>query len=232
MKMKKAIIIILAQLLVSVSAMAYDEVGCRIHVVRVNENEEQSAPVLRSQKYEKIALKNVPDSPYLTGSRSFIFNSADADNRHSYQVAIRSMVKYKASSWSFSGDKLEIEAVLYSLPDKKVAAVATGHSDQVKSPVMLKALQEGNGDTKWSPEAQSYLTVNKTKKARTFITLNNPELYEVILRTNHPLISEKRTQGGVERASEFMDAATVNGQSLVSPHMLKYVSIECAIEEK
>ena len=231
--MKKTIIILVAQLMVCASAMAYDEVGCRIHVVRVDENEEQGVPVLRSQKYEKITLKKIPDSPYLMGTRSFIFKSTDEGNHHhSYQVTLHAKVKYKASSWSLYGDKLEVEAILYKLPDNRVVAVSTGHSDQVKSPGTLKAMREGDGDIKWSPEAKSYVTVNKTRKARAFITLNNPGLYEVILRTNHPLISEKRDNGGVEWASEFMDVAAINGQRLVSLHMLKYVNIECVIEKK
>ena len=230
--MKKTITLFAAQLMICVSAMAYDEVGCRIHVVRVDENEEQGVPVLRSQKYEKITLKNIPGSPYPMGTRNFLFKSSDEGNRHSYQVALYAKVKDKASSWRLNGDKLEVEAILYKLPDYKVVAVSTGQSDQVQSPAALKAMREGDGDIRWSAEAKSYVTVNKTRMARAFITLNNPSLYEIILHTNHPLIREMRDEGGVERASEFLEVAAVNGQKLVSPHMLKYVNIECVIEQK
>lgn len=214
--------------MVCMSVMAYDEVGCRIHAVRVAEHEEQIVPVIRSQKYEKIALQKIPGSPYSMGSKSFVFKSAE----YSYRVNIRAKVKYKASSWSLGGDKLEVEAVLYKLPDNMVVAVSTGHSDQVKSPGMLKAMREGDSDSKWSPEDRYYVTVNKSRKSRAFVTLNNPEFYDVIVRTDHPLISEKRVQGGLETASEFMNIAGNNGQTLVSPLMLKFLNIECVIEEK
>ena len=230
--MKKAVIVIIAQLLVCVSAMAYDEVGCRIHVVRVDEHEEQGMPVSRYQKYEKIKLQKKIGSPYPMGKRSFIFESADEAQQYSYQVTLHTKVKYKASSWSFDGDKLEVEAILQRLPDKHVVAVSSGHSDQVKSPGMLKAMREGDGEMKWSPQAGAYVTVNKTIKARAFLTLNNPELYDIILNSDHPLISEKRDRGGLDTAAEYMDAAGVGGERLVSPHLLDHINIECAIEKK
>ena len=220
------------QLILCMSAMAYDEVGCRIHVVRVDEMEEQGVPVSRSKKYERIPLNKIADSPYRMGASSFIFQSGDQGKDHSYRVTIRAKVKYKASSWSLNGDKLEVEAILYKLPENKVVAVSTGHSDRIQSPLMLKKLREGDGDIKWSEDSGSYITVNKSRKALAFVTLNNPSLYDVILHTNHPLISEKRNHGGIEWASEFLAAAEVNGQRLVSPHMLKYVNIECVIDKK
>ena len=130
MTLKKIIIALIVQLTVCVSVMAYDEVGCRIHVVRVDEKQEQSVPVLRSQKYEKIALERTPCTPYLMGAKSFAFESADESRLYSYRVNIRLKVKNKASSWSFNGDKLEVEAILYELPDNKVVAVSTGHIEE------------------------------------------------------------------------------------------------------
>ena len=125
-----------------------------------------------------------------------------------------------------------MEAILQRLPDKHVVAVTSGHSDQVKSPGMLKALREGDGEMKWSPEAGAYVTVNKTIKALVFLTLNNPYLYDIILNTDHPLIREKRDSGGLDTAAEYTTAAGVNGERLVSPHMLDHINIECAIEKK
>ena len=230
--MKKILMFVLLQLLVCATAMAYDEAGCRIHVVRVDEHQEQAVPVSRYQKYEKIKLHKPGNSPYPMGKRSFIFESADAEKQYSYQVTLHTKVKYKASGWSLDGDKLEVEAILQRLSDKRVVAVTSGHSDQVKSPGMLKAMREGDGEMKWSPEAGVYVTVNKTIKARAFLTLNNPDLYEIILNTEHPMISEMRDSGGLDTAAEYMDAASVDGERLASPHMLDHVNIECMIEKE
>ena len=229
--MKIATIIIPALLLVGASAFAYDEVGCRIHVVRVGEHEEQAVPVSRYQRYEKIKLQKKAGSPYPIGKRGFVFESADEAKQYSYQVTLLAKVKYKASAWSMAGDKLEVEAILQRLPGMHVVAVSSGHSDQVKSPGMLKAMQEGDGETRWSPGAEAYVTENKTIKARAFLTLNNPRLYEIILNTDHPLISEIRDSGGLESAAEYLDAAGVAGEKLVSPHMLDHINIECMIEK-
>ena len=125
-----------------------------------------------------------------------------------------------------------MEAILQRLPDKHVVAVTTGHSDQVKSPGMLKAMREGDGEMKWSAGDVAYVTVNKTIKARVFLTLTNPDLYDIIFNTDHALISEMRDSGGLNTAAEYLDATSVDGERLVSPHMLDHINIECAIEKK
>ena len=230
--MKKTLMLVLLQLLVCATAMAYDEAGCRMHVVRVDEHQEQAVPVSRYQKYETIKLHKPGGSHYPIGKRSFVFESADKAKEYSYRVTIYTKVKYRASGWSLDGDKLEVEAILQRLPDKRIVAVTSGHSDQVKSPGMLKAMREGDGEMKWSPAAGAYVEQNKTIKARAFLTLNNPELYEIILNTDHPLISDLRDDGGLDTAAEYLDAASIDGERLASPHMLDHVNIECVIEKE